>query len=52
MDELAKHYGNAGLADDDPRTIGKTEGWVPNFTEEHRKALVPALRMLTGEIAP
>lgn len=52
LDELAKHYGNAGLADDDPRTIGKTEGWVPNFTEEHRKALVPALRMLTGEIAP
>ncbi len=52
LDDLAKHYGLAGLEEKDPRAIGKSEAWVPNFTDEHRKELVPAMRLFTGELVP
>lgn len=52
LDDLAKHYGTAGLEAKDPRAIGKSEAWVPNFADEHRKEIVPAMKLFTGEIAP
>ena len=47
--DLAKHYGTAGLKDDDPRAVGKSEGWVPNYVELHERELVLTMRLFTGE---
>lgn len=50
LDDLAKHYGLAGLEDTDPRAVGKSEPWVPNFVDQHRKELLPVLDALKGEL--
>jgi len=50
LDDVAKHYGLAGLADEDPRASGKSEPWVPNFVDEHRRELVPTLNLFKGEL--
>ncbi|MBL9108843.1 MAG: cytochrome-c peroxidase [Myxococcales bacterium] len=48
--ELAKHYGTAGLLEDDPKAAGRSEAWVPNFVEQHERELVPAMRLFSGEV--
>ncbi len=50
LDEVAKHYGLAGLERTDPRALGDTEPWVPNFVDEHRRELVPLLGLMKGEL--
>ncbi len=50
LDDVGKHYGLAGLKDDDPRAVGKSEPWVPNFVDEHRKELLPVMNLLKGEL--
>ena len=50
LDDVAKHYGLAGLEEGDPRTIGRSEPWVPNFVDEHRRELVPLLELFKGEL--
>lgn len=50
FEDVAKHYGNAGIKEDDPRAVGPSEGWVPSFTDEHRKEVVPMLELFSAEI--
>jgi len=44
--DVAKHYGERGLAPSDPRAEGTTEEWVPLFDVDAQRALVPFLETL------
>lgn len=50
--EVATLYRTAGLAPNDPRAVGDTELWLPQFAQVHADELVPFLQVLTGAIAP
>jgi cytochrome c peroxidase len=49
LQDVADIYGTAGLADSDPRAVGQTEPWLPQFAQQHAKELVPFLQTLTAE---
>jgi cytochrome c peroxidase len=48
--DVAKHYGERGLPDADPRAIGSTEEWIPLFDVEAQRAMVPFLEILTARV--
>jgi len=50
LGEVSKHYGERGLKDDDTRSIGVTEPWVPLFDANAQRDLVPFLDVLTGDL--
>lgn len=47
--DVAKHYGTRGLPHDDPRAIGTTEQWVPQFDANVQAQLPAFLEVLTGD---
>ncbi len=47
--DVAKHYGTRGLPHDDPRAIGTTEQWVPQFDTNVQTQLPAFLEVLTGD---
>jgi cytochrome c peroxidase len=48
--DVTTHYGDRGLEHADPRAVGTTEQWVPNFDTNAKSALVPILEALTGTV--
>jgi cytochrome c peroxidase len=52
LQDTARNYGTAGLPMSDPRAVGTTEPWLPQFEPVHADDLVPFLQILTAEIAP
>ncbi len=52
LQDVATNYGKAGLPMSDPRAVGATEPWLPQFAQAHADDLVPFLQILTAEIAP
>lgn len=48
--DVAHHYGTRGLDNDDPRAIGTTEPWVPNFDVHIHQTLPVILDVMTGEV--
>jgi cytochrome c peroxidase len=52
LQDAARNYGLAGLPMSDPRAVGATEPWLPQFAQAHADDLVPFLQILTAEIAP
>ncbi len=52
LQEAARNYGTAGLPMSDPRAVGATERWLPEFAQSHADALVPFLQVLTAEPEP
>lgn len=52
LQDAARNYGLAGLPMSDPRAVGTTEMWLPQFAQVHADDLVPFLQILTAEIAP
>lgn len=52
LQDVARAYGTAGLPMSDPRAVGPTEPWLPQFAQIHADDLVPLLQILSAEIAP
>jgi cytochrome c peroxidase len=52
LGDVATNYGKAGLPLSDPRSVGQTEPWLPQFSQVHADDLVPFLQVLSAEIAP
>lgn len=52
LQDAARNYGLAGLPLTDPRAVGDTERWLPQFAQIHADDLVPFLQVLTAEPAP
>lgn len=51
LKEVAHLYGTAGLPNSDPRAVGATEPWLPEFAKQHADELAPFLQVLTADIA-
>ncbi|MBK6463633.1 MAG: hypothetical protein IPF92_21910 [Myxococcales bacterium] len=43
---VSKHYGERGLAADDPRTVGDTEPWAVRFIPQHADEITELMRVL------
>jgi len=50
--DVAKNYGNHGLALSDPRAAGTAEPWLPKFMDTDAAEIVPFLQALTADPAP
>lgn len=48
--EVTAHYSTRGIPEADPRAVGLTEEWVPNFDHMAAEELVPFLELLTATI--
>lgn len=48
--EVSKHYGDRGISHSDPRAIGTTEKWVPNFDTSAVADLPAFLDVLTAHV--
>ena len=48
--DAARIYGTAGLPLSDPRAVGATEQWLPQFAQVHADEIVPFLETLTADI--
>jgi cytochrome c peroxidase len=48
--DVTKHYGSRGLEHADPRAVGTTEQWVPNFDDNVARDLVPILEAMGAVI--
>mgnify|MGYP001093192328 CR=1 FL=1 len=48
--DVTKHYGVRGLDHADPRAVGTTEQWVPNFDDNVAEELVPILEAMGATI--
>jgi cytochrome c peroxidase len=49
LEDVAQHYGDRGLPDNDPKAVGSVPNWVPKFDTTMRDALVPFLKALAGD---
>ncbi|MFO0667455.1 MAG: cytochrome c peroxidase [Polyangiaceae bacterium] len=52
LQDVARAYGTAGIPLSDPRAVGDTEPWLPQFAQTHADELVPFLQVLTAEPLP
>lgn len=50
LEDVAKHYGDRGLPDSDPKATGTVPNWVPKFDTTMRDALVPFMKALAGDV--
>jgi cytochrome c peroxidase len=48
--DVTKLYGTRGIEHGDPRSVGTTEQWAPNFDTNVMAELVPILEALTGRV--
>lgn len=49
VEDVAKHYGDRGLPENDPKAVGTVPNWVPKFDTTMRDALVPFMKALDGD---
>lgn len=49
---VAKRYGEKGLAPEDPRAVGRTEPWVPQFDVHAQHELAEFLATFTAVVRP
>ena len=52
LQDVARAYGTAGIPNADPRAVGETERWLPQFAQPHADDLVPFLNVLSAEPLP
>ena len=52
LQDVARAYGTAGIPNADPRAVGETERWLPQFAQTHADDLVPFLNVLSAEPLP